>query len=154
MPTIRVPMTLRLPFGMVDQHLRLEQILAADQRRSWSESLQWLPCFVLSRPEHRFARQLLERKRNIWLFRCNQKKFCGDFITVDMSAQQLDRRSVTVIELKSKGQLTLGGGGAGNQFQNAREAVDELAITSQVVAQGVPFSQACGDAQLVQQWIE
>jgi hypothetical protein len=80
------PLTLRLPFAMVDRHLRLEQILAADPSRSWAQSLPLLAVFALTRPEKRFACQLLQRKRNIWLFRCNQRGFCGDFIAVDMSA--------------------------------------------------------------------
>ena len=88
------PLTLRLPFAMVDRHLRLEQILAADPSRSWAKSLPLLAVFALTRPEKRFACRLMQRKRNIWLFRCNQRGFCGDFIAVDMSADLLRLRSV------------------------------------------------------------
>lgn len=65
------PLTLRLPFAMVDRHLRMEQILAADPSRSWAKSFPMLPVFAMTRPETGFARRLLRMKRNVWLFRCN-----------------------------------------------------------------------------------
>jgi len=139
---------------MTDRHLRLEQILAADRSRSWAQSLPLLACFALSRPEKRFAQHLLERKRNLWLFRCNQRGFCGDFIVVDMSAARLDLRSVVVIELKSSAGLTFGGGGAGIQFRQAQAAVDELAETTGVIAKDAPTMLACGDGEVVLDWIE
>ena len=105
-------LTLRLPFAMVDRHLRLEQILVADPSRSWAQSLPLLAVFALTRPEKRFACLLLQRKRNIWLFRCNQRGFCGDFIAVDMSAELPRQRSVVVIELKVGAGLRFGGAGA------------------------------------------
>ena len=92
------PLTLRLPFSMADRHLRLEQILTADPSRSWAQSQPLLACFALTRPEKRFARRLLERKRNVWLFRCNQRGFCGDFIAVDMSDGRPEMRPVIVSE--------------------------------------------------------
>ena len=154
MSTPQQPLTLRLPFAMTDRHLRLEQVLAANRSRSWAQSLPLLACFALSRPEKRFAQRLLERKRNLWLFRCNQRGFCGDFIVVNMSAARPDLRLVVVIELKSGAELTFGGGGAGIQFRHAQAAVDELAETTGVIEKDVPTVLACGDGELVLGWIE
>ncbi len=147
------PLTLRLPFAMVDRHLRLEQILAADTTRSWVQSLPLLSAFKLTRPEKRFACRLLERKRNIWLFRCNQRGFCGDFIAVDMSADLPRLRPTVVIELKSGDGMSLGGAGAGNQLQRADAAATELAKTEGVIAKDAPVTLACGDGDAVLDWI-
>ena len=149
-----MPLTLRLPFAMADRHVRLEQVLAADQSRSWAQSYPLLACFALSGPERRFVKRLLERKRNIWLFRCNQRRFCGDFIAVDMSANHPERRLVAVVELKAGGKLVLGGGGASNQLLNSRQAVDDLATTEGVIGKGTRFVPVCGDTDLVLKWIE
>ena len=154
MSTHQQRLTLRLPFAMTDRHLRLEQVLATERSRSWAQSLPLLACFALSRPEKRFAQRLLERKRNLWLFRCNQRGFCGDFIVVDMSAARPDLRVTVVIELKSGAELTFGGGGAGVQFRQARAAVDELAETTGVIGKDASTMLACGDGELVLGWIE
>ena len=149
------PLTLRLPFAMVDDHLRLEQILAAaDPSRSWAQNLPLLKAFSLTRPEKRFARRLLERKRNLWLFRCNQRSFCGDFIVVDMSGALPRLRSVVVMELKSGARLRFGGSGAGNQLQRVHCAVTELAKTEEVIAEDTLVTLACGDGDDVLRWIE
>jgi len=147
------PLTLRLPFAMVDRHLRLEQILAADSTRSWAQSLALLSAFALTRPERRFACRLLERKRNVWLFRCNQREFCGDFIAVDMSTDLLRLRPVAVIELKLGAWLRFGGAGASNQLQRADAAVIELVQTAGVITEDAPVTLACGDGDAVLEWI-
>jgi hypothetical protein len=138
---------------MVDRHLRMEQILAADRSRSWAQSLPMLAVFALTRLEKRFACRLLERKRNVWLFRCNQRGFCGDFIAVDMSAVLPRLRSVVVIELKAGAEMRFGGGGAGNQLQRVEAAVAELVETEGVIAKDAPITLACGDGDDVLDWI-
>lgn len=138
---------------MADRHLRLEQVLAADTTRSWAQTLPLLAAFALSKPEHRFACQFLVRKRNLWLFRCNQRGFCGDFIAVDMSPRVPRLRSVAVIELKLGAALRLGGGGASNQLLRTSAAVAELANTTGVIGHDVPVTLACGDGQAVLNWI-
>jgi len=147
------PLTLRLPFAMVDRHLRLEQILAADTSRSWAQSLPLLAVFALTRPEKRFACRLMQRKRNIWLFRCNQRGFCGDVIAVDMSADLPRLRSVVVIELKVGAGLRFGGAGAGNQLQRAEATVTELVETKGVIANDTPVTLTCGEGDKVLDWI-
>ncbi len=147
------PLTLRLPFAMVDRHLRMEQILAADPSRSWAQSLPLLAVFALRRPEKRFARRLLQRKRNLWLFRCNQRGFCGDFIVVDLSAELPRLRSVVVIELKVGAGLRFDGAGAGNQLQRVEAAVTELVEAKGVITKDTPVTLACGDGDKVLDWI-
>ena len=154
MSVSKQPLTLRLPFAMADQHLRLEQVLAAGRSRSWAQSLPLVSCFALSRPEKRFAKRLLETKRNLWLFRCNQRGFCGDFIVVDMSTARPDQRFVAVIELKSRGGLTFGGGKAGVQFRRVQAAKEELAETTGVVAKDTPTVLVCGGSEPVLKWFE
>jgi hypothetical protein len=131
----------------------MEQILAADASRSWAQSLTLLRIFALTRPEKRFASRLMEQKRNIWLFRCNQRGFCGDFIAVDMSADLPRLRSVVVIELKFGAGLRLGGAGAGNQLQRAEAAVTELVEAEGVITKDTPVTLACGDGDEVLDWI-
>jgi hypothetical protein len=138
---------------MVDRHLRMEQILAADPSRSWAQSLPLLTVFALTRPEKQFARRLMQRKRNIWLFRCNQRGFCGDFIAVDMSADLPRLRSVVVIELKVGAGLRFGGTGAGNQLQRVEAAVTELVEAEGVITMDTPVTLACGDGDEVLDWI-
>jgi len=138
---------------MVDRHLRMEQILAADPSRSWAQSLHLLTVFALTRPEKRFACRLMQRKRNIWLFRCNQRGFCGDFIAVDMSADLPRLRSVVVIELKVGAGLRFGGAGAGNQLQRAEAALTELVEAEGVIANDSQITLACGDGDKVLDWI-
>ena len=148
-----LPMTLRLPFAMADQHLRLEQILSADTSRSWAQCLPLLDAFALSRPERQFARRLLEKKRNYWLFRSNQRQFCGDFITVDMSAVAAPRRAVSVLELKLGAELKFGGGGAGNQLQRAHAAVTEIVVIEKVITSDAAVTLICGDCDAVLEWM-
>ena len=138
---------------MADRHLRLEQILAADTTRSWAQNLLLLSAFTLSGPEKRFARQLLDRKRNVWLYRCNQRAFCGDFIAVDMSADLPRLRPALVIELKSGEGLRFDGAGASNQLQRADAAVTELVETERVIAKDAPVTLACGGSDVVLNWI-
>ena len=153
MTTYDQPLTLRLPFAMADRYLRLEQILAADTSRSWARCLPLLAAFALSQPERQFAKRLLERKRNVWLFRSNQRQFCGDFIAVDMSAGIARQQPVSVIELKLGAELRFGGGGAGNQLQRAGAAVTEIAVIEKVITSDVAVTLICGDGDAILEWI-
>ena len=148
-----MPLTLRLPFVMVDCHWRLERVLAADTDRSWARCRLLLPCFELSRPERQFARRLLLRKRNLWLYRCNQREFCGDFIAVDMSSSRRPLRAVLLLELKARAPVRLGGSGAGNQMQRAPRAVTELIDREQVIAADSPLTLASGSGEALHRWI-
>lgn len=92
--------------------------------------------FELCPDEVLFARSLMDgplqqglRKHNLALFRADQRRFCGDFICVDVSGPPqvqgellLPRWDVFVLDLKRGAPLQIGGGGAGIQLRNAAGA--------------------------------
>jgi hypothetical protein len=127
------PLTLLLPFKLVDESFSLPMLLASDPERSGAETWRLQEVFAMSSREEAFARRLLSRKRNIWIYRCNQRGWCGDFVIVDMSEPEAARRRAVVVELKSGAALKAGGGGL--QVKNAAAAIDEL-IAAGVLAPG------------------
>jgi hypothetical protein len=82
--------------------------------------------FAFKSDEGLFARQLLARRSQLWLFRSHQRRFCGDFVVVDMSSPVAARRRSWIVDLKLGAPLKLGGGGAGVQLKNADRAVAEI----------------------------
>jgi hypothetical protein len=92
----------------------------------------------------------LARKRNIWLFRCNQHAFCGDFAAIDMSEPRRSWRRPLVIELKAGAPLGLDGRGAAGQLRNAREVADELERRG--LSQG-PAELVSGGEQAILTWL-
>lgn len=136
------PLLLYLPFSLLEHGFNLARLLAADPDRSWSEGYVLLEAFDVTRPEREFARTLLRDKTNLWLFRCNQRCYCGDFVVVDMSPPSPKDRVAQVIELKQGATLSIaarperpkGARGTGIQLANHRDAVAELAATSGIVS--------------------
>lgn len=100
---MRAPSTLRLPFWAATR-FHLEAILA-----SQAVDRDLREVFALGAPEVAFARAMLTRRRNVWLYRTNQRHACGDFVAIDMSAPR-DRRAYA-IELKSDEPVRVGAGG-------------------------------------------
>jgi hypothetical protein len=119
---VRSPYLLRLPFWMAER-FDLAMLLAQRTELSGSQARRWLEVYALSGPETVFARGVLTRKRNLWLYRCHQRRFCGDFVVVDMSAP-VDLRAAWVLELKLGEPLRFDVGGV--QLQQAAEAVAEV----------------------------
>ena len=141
---MKIPSTLRLPFAAASR-FRLEQILVAQLGCPWSHGWKLREMFALSGPEEDFARRMLDRRRNLWLYRTNQRHSCGDFIAIDMSSTSA-RRTVA-IELKANEALRLGAGGV--QLANLDAALDELAgviLGGQVIT-------VQGDAEAVFLWL-
>lgn len=99
--------------------------------------------------ERAFARALVARKPNLWLFRCNQRAFCGDFLVVDMSSPDPRRRPVWVIDLKRGAPLRVGGGGAGVAFLNAGRAVRAVAKGYEILGRRAEPELVTGDRELV-----
>ena len=61
----------------------------------------WLiPIFTLRSQERYFCQKILQKHKNWWIYRCNQKRSMGDFILVDMSSPHHKMRKVWVVELK------------------------------------------------------
>jgi hypothetical protein len=118
-------------------------VLAPCKRRNDSARLR--ASFRFKNDEERFARGLVRRKSNLWVFRSNQQGFCGDFVLVNMSSPDPKLRPVYVIDLKAGAPLKLGGGGAGIQFLNAARAVRDVAERTGIIPPGAPFVLASGD---------
>lgn len=105
--------------------------------------------YALKSDEKPFVRELLGRKRNLWVFRCDQRRFAGDFVVVDMAEPRPGRRHVVVLDLKMGAPLVLGGGGAGIQLTRAQDAVDGVAARQGVITPGTPFVLATGDKDVM-----
>ncbi|MBU0550844.1 hypothetical protein KJ940_05020 [Myxococcota bacterium] len=108
---------LRLPSAYGRGGLSLERLMSR-LPISWSKGWALREAFLLTPAERAFARQLLTRRTQIWLFRCNQRAACGDFVAVDMSSAA---RPAYVIELKAEAPLKLGMRGV--QLSRGLEAV-------------------------------
>ncbi|QSQ11566.1 hypothetical protein [Myxococcus landrumensis] len=109
--------------------------------------------YAMKSDEKPFVRELLGRKRNLWVFRCDQRRFAGDFVVVDMAEPRPARRQVVVLDLKMGAPLVLGGGGAGVQLTHARDAVDGVAARQGVIASGMPYILATGDKDVILAWL-
>jgi hypothetical protein len=141
------PLTLRLPFHLARRGFSLARLLAADTTRPWSEGYALLEQLALSRPERDFALALLREKTNLWLYRCNQRRFCGDFVVIDVSPPRPARRRARVIELKQGAQLDTDAGGL--QLANHRRALHEIAARDGVIDEGCPVELLRGDPTAV-----
>lgn len=85
----------------------------------------WLDgAFGLHRHERVFVRALLERHAELWVFRPESTRACGDLVLVDMAAC-LERRTCLVLELKARSRLRVGSRHV--QLAARDEAVTELA---------------------------
>ena len=105
--------------------------------------------FELKNDERPFVEELLRRKSNLWVFRTNQRRFCGDFIVVDMSHVEVCRRPVLALDLKQNARVKTGGGGAGIQFRNVPHALDAIAVHTRVIPRDSPYAMVTGDSRLL-----
>lgn len=124
--------------------------VAGSVRRSSSARAE---AFKLTPDEERFARELLERATHLWLFRSNQRLFCGDFVVIDMSCPRPAGRKVVALDIKLGGCLRLGGGPAARQLVNAERAADELADELGIVPPGAEITRLSGDRRVVLPWL-
>lgn len=90
--------------------------------------------FAFKCDELDFARSLLERRTNLWLYRTSQRAFAGDFIIVDVSSPNPAARPVLFIELKM-GQPVVLSLPTSVQLRNAPAALRELAGTGVVTVE-------------------
>lgn len=145
------PYTLRLPFALVDQGFSMDQLLMRDPDLSRSQAWQRLEVFAVSNPERAFCRRLLFERRNLWLYRCNQRRFCGDFIVVDMSAGVTDHRRAVALELKQGAPLKVGAGGV--QLAQVDDAFAEIAARDGVLDVRSPRMKVMGGVDEVLGWL-
>src|SRR5688572_7621580 len=122
-------------------------LLMDDPRFSYASALRMSERFLFKNDEKMFVRELLFRKSNFWIYRCDQHGFCGDFAVVDMASRVVKKRAVYVIDLKQGAALKVGGGGAGIQFKNAANVTASLAENFGVVAEGAPTTLLSGDKE-------
>ncbi len=117
---LKLPLVLKIPQRFEAGGLSLDMLLS---RLSipWSKAWSLRGRFQMSPAEKRFAQELLRRHSRLHLFRCDQRSFCGDFVVIDMSCPDPQRRRAWVIELKSNQRLKRAAGGV--QLRRAAEAV-------------------------------
>jgi hypothetical protein len=125
-------------------------ILRALRPPSGAEAL-CVGTFAFKNDEEGFARALLLRQSRIWLYRSNQRAFCGDFVAVDMSSPKPSQRRAFVLELKRGAPLRTGGGGAGVQLRNAERAVRDLA--GAVLGDEPAWDAVTGDGERILAWL-
>lgn len=149
----REPLTLRLPHSLVDGpgRFNLHRLLSQVDERSSSQAWGLQERFALSSREERFVRRLLAVKRNLWLFRCNQRRYCGDFIAVDMASAAVHLRPAYALELKQGEPLKLDAG-PGIQMKNVDEAILEL-IEQDVLQVGSPYIRVSGSFEVILEWL-
>lgn len=102
--------------------------------------------FAFKADEHAFARALLTRRTQLWLFRTNQRAFSGDFVALDMSSPEPATRRAFVLELKRGMPLRVNGGAVGVQLRNVALVRASLVATG-LVGEGVPWLTLAGDAR-------
>lgn len=144
MATLLPSLVLRLP---------RRALLRRDAVQRLSATWQARKLFAFKCDELAFARALLARRTNLWLYRTSQRAFAGDFIVVDVSSPQarVASRPVTVVELKRGDPLRITDP-TSVQLRNAPAALRELAGTG-VVAEGCHARAVIGDASAVLEFL-
>jgi hypothetical protein len=117
MASLAPTLLLRIPRAALVRRDAVERLSATWQARK---------LFAFKCDELEFARALLARRTNLWLFRTSQRAFAGDFLIVDVSPTRPDRRRVVVVELKRGDPLRVASPTA-VQLRNTPAAVRELA---------------------------
>lgn len=140
-------LTLRLPLRAV---LRADGFVRRLRARRGNASAKLVMAFAFKNDELPFARRLLATHSRIWLFRCNQHAFAGDFVAVDMSSRDVAARKAWCLDLKRGAKVLLGGGGAGNAFVRLPAAIREIATVHGVLTPGHAVTCATGDGEALQ----
>lgn len=137
------PIAVRIPRARLLRHRSPRHLLGA-------VPAEVRPSYRMSPREVRFARELVERHANLWLYRVHQRQFAGDFAIVDMSAPCWTQRSLFVLDLKLGAPVRLGRGPAGVQLMRAPELADSL--TRAGVCRSEPIL-ATGDGRALVPWL-
>jgi hypothetical protein len=136
----RVPLVIHVPPAFARGRCSFDQVVARALPAEVRHHTAWR--FALSSDERRFARALLDRRPQLWLYRTDQQGRAGDFLAVDMSAPRPDRRRLWAIEVKLGAAVRFGGGGASNQLVGVARAA--AALSDLGVVQAAPVL-VCGD---------
>jgi hypothetical protein len=119
------PLTLRLPSWLRDSFDLVRAIANEHRSLGRTTGVCRFDQFEMRSHERTFVKTVLARRSNLWLFRTNQRRSCGDFIAIDMSSSRRVDRRAYVMELKMGGRLVIGG--AHLQYARHRAAVAEIA---------------------------
>ena len=141
---IRVPSVLSVPLRSLARRDFVEARVAVDIAPRRRDVAWVVAAFAVTPAELGFARALLAQRPNLRLFRANQRASCGDFVIVDPSPPDVERRRVVVLDLKLGAALAVGGGGAGVQLTGARRAVAEVAGRFGLVPPDAPIDLLTG----------
>lgn len=140
------PLTLRLPSWLCES-FDLARVIANEHRAVGRTTgvcrFDW---FEMRSHERAFVKTVLARRSNLWLFRTNQRRSCGDFIAIDMSSSRRADRRVYVMELKMGGRLVIGG--AHLQYAQYPAAVDEI-VARDILDRESPVQLLHGDGAAV-----
>ena len=140
------PLTLRLPSWLCES-FDLARVIANEHRSPGrTTGACHFDRFDMRGHERSFVKTVLARRSNLWLFRTNQRRSCGDFIAIDMSSSRRAARCVYVMELKMGVRLVIGG--ARLQCAQYCAAVDELAARG-ILEGGSPVELLYGDGAAV-----
>ncbi len=102
------PLTLRLP-GWLCESFDLARAIANEHRSlGRMTGVCRYDRFDMRSHERAFVKTVLARRSNLWLFRTNQRRSCGDFIAIDMSSSRRADRRAFVMELKTGDRLVIG----------------------------------------------
>jgi hypothetical protein len=141
-----LPLFLAIRRPSVERRDGLVLLVTRALRPPASEAGVAVHSFAFKSDERHFARELLRRKSNLWVFRSNQRLACGDFVIVDVSSPTPARRRAYVIDLKQGAPIRLGGGGAGVQLRNADHIIRALEEAGVLGAEAV-YELVTGDSQ-------
>lgn len=140
------PLTLRLPSWLCDSFDLARAIANEHRTRGRATGVCRFDCFDMRSHERGFVKTMLARRSNVWLFRTNQRRWCGDFIAIDMSSSRRAERHAYVMELKMGERLVIGG--ARLQCAQYRAAVDEL-VAREILDDTSPVALLYGDGAAV-----
>lgn len=140
------PLTLRLP-SWLRESFDLARVIANEHRSlGRATGVCRYDRFEMRSHERAFVKTVLARRSNLWLFRTNQRRSCGDFIAIDMSSSRRADRRAYVMELKTGHRLVIGG--ARLQCAQYSVAVDEL-VAREILADSSPVELLYGDGAAV-----
>ncbi|CAM2008885.1 hypothetical protein [Acanthopleuribacter pedis] len=142
----RAPVVLLLHGHMVDHPEALLHWFQQDQEKTRHQIRYLYSLFAFKSEEGSFARDLVLGKPNFWVFRCNQKAFCGDFLVIDMSPPKVADRPVWLLDLKEGCPVSDGAGSAGAQMIHADRALAAIYAEHGAVEPNQPFEKRVGSA--------
>jgi len=142
---LHLPLSIKLTRRVVSRRDLFCELVQKTIQPSQANAAFAFHAFAFKADEDDFARELLGKRTELWLFRSNQRAFCGDFLAIDMSSPVPARRRVYVIELKRGMPPRLGGGAVGVQMRNAAMAVRGLSAQRLVPEEDASYTTVSGD---------